>query len=382
MLKSWKKRPMSLIVIVIGYVISILVVSMLISSIETQAFQYSQSKFGKEKNRTAILLYSKASLNYKSNTIDLLKFLGKTAEVDVFNLSSESIKSGSNTFDGDILPFYYENKPDWRPKLYEGRYITTEECIKDTRQVVIGVNLAEKLNAKVGNKISFYGEEYSICGIVGAKNIETNFDNVVYVPVGALPKEYLQMLDSKIVNRSGDSSQLNINILYRLSEEKINKKFQELNQQFKCEFLYDKRSNIQNSITIKDIFTEVIWVSLPLLIVALINIISISTFWILDRKKELSIKKVLGANDKYIKNSIEKDMLFVAVTSSIIAMILQVVLSYYVEPIIKNYGVSFNFTFTNFIISMALALTLGYLASMIPVEKTLEMNPADALKAR
>lgn len=382
MLKSWKKRPMSLLIIIIGYVISILVVSMLISSVKAQAFQYSQYNFGKEKNRTAMFLYSNGNNKYNSNTIDLLKFLGKTAEVDILSLDSEEIKNGDKTFNGDVLPFYYENEPDWRPKLYEGNYITTEECVKNAKKVVIGINLAEKLKVKIGDKINFYGEVYSISGILGKKNIETNFDNIMYIPIGSLPKTYLEMVNSKTINKASDSSQLNINILYRLNETKIKEKIIELNHEFKCDFLYDKKANVGCSVSVKDIFTDIVWVSLPLLIVALINTISISTFWILERKKEISIKKVWGANDKYIKRSVEIDMLFVAIVSSIIAMVIQIALAYYVEPIIKNYGFSFNFTFTNFIVSVALSLTLGYLSSMIPVEKTLEMNPADALKAR
>ncbi|GKU25421.1 ABC transporter permease [Clostridium folliculivorans] len=380
-LRSWKRRPIQFGIIVIGYVISILVVSVLISGIQKRAFEYNQSNFGKLENRTAIYIHTEDDGLYKNNTINILKELGKSAEVDVLKLDIEEFMKDKKVSQGQVVPFYYEKKTDWQPALYSGRFITPEECKGNSKRVILGRAIAEELKVNIGDSIDFYNDKYVVTGIIGKRYMDTNFDRVAYIPVGSLPQGYISNFDGKTIARNGDKSQLSINVLFRANENRIKDIFGDLSRKFNNNFRYDVQTDVNLTVPFSQVFTDVVVVSLPLLIVALINIINISIFWIDGRKKEISIKKVLGANDAYIKRSVEKDMLLVAVISSTLALLVQILLLNFAEPIVNKYEFTFNLSWINFIVGLGLALFIGYFASLIPVEKTLDMNPADAIKA-
>ncbi|WP_160677554.1 ABC transporter permease [Clostridium sp. C8-1-8] len=379
-LGSWKNRTVQLFIIILGYVISILVTSGLISGVQKKIFEFNQSNFGKLESRTAMYLYNKTNGKYDTNTLNLLRFLGKTAEVDILRLDNEELRNGNKVSEGEVVPFYYENKPDWQPALYSGRFITPKECKNNDKKLLLGIGLAEDLKLKTGDFVSFYGMDYEVVGILGKMYMDTNFDRAVYIPIGSITDTYTTKLNQQVISRSGEESQLNINILYRVNENNVKRLIDSAGKKFNSDFKYDIQPNVDLKVSSDDVLVDVVVVSLPLLIVALINIISISIFWIDGRKKEISIKKALGANDRYIKQSIEKDMLLVAVISSLISVFVQSVLFKVVEPVVNKYRFTFNLSWLNLCVSLLLALFIGYIASLIPVKKTLEMNPADAVK--
>lgn len=380
-LRSWKRRPLQFFIIVVGYVISILVVSVLISSIQKKAFEYNQSNFGKLEDRTAIYIHTEDNGLYQNNTINILKELGKTSEVDVLKLDIEEFVKDRKVSQGQVVPFYYEKKTDWQPALYSGRFITPEECKDDSKRVILGRAIADELKVNIGDSIDFYNNKYMVTGIIGKNYMDTNFDRVAYIPIGSLPEGYISKFNGKTIARNGDKSQLSINVLFRVNESRIKDILGDLSKKFNNNFSYDVQNDINLTVPFSQVFTDVVVISLPLLIVALINIINISIFWIDGRKKEISIKKVLGANDAYMKRSVEKDMLLVAAISSMLALLVQILLLNFAEPVVNKYGFTFNLSWINFTVSIGLALFIGYFASLIPVEKTLDMNPADAIKA-
>lgn len=379
--KHWTKKPLQLGIIVIGYVITILVISMMISDIQNQIITYSQSNYGKEENRAAINLCTYPDKNYEYETLDIIKSLGRAGEVDVLKLGRESFKKENKTALGEICPCYFESTPDWQPMLYEGRHLTAYECKSNSTKLVIGIKLAEALGVKIGDEISFYNTKYTLVGILGKKNLTTNFDNAAYIPAGALPKEYLNTFQEKVTNDSGGVKALNSYLLLRVDTSRLDELINGLNEHFNGNhFIYTQSKDIILGVDYFSVVMDIVFICLPLIIIALINIINISILWITSRRKEISIKKVLGASDTDIRKSIEMDMLIVAIFSTLAALILQLILYLAVEPVVNKYGFSFNLTLANFIISLVLAYAIGYLASIIPFEKTLDINPADALK--
>lgn len=380
-LKHWKKNPMVFFIIVSGYVITILAISMLISDIQNKILTYSQSNFGKSGERSAVFLFSDVEKNYNYNTIDILKYLGKFGEINVLKIGTEVFKSGTKTVQGEITPYYFEKQSNWEPMIYKGRHLTAQECMDNSKSVVIGYKIAQDLGVNVNDKINFYGSNYTVVGIMGKKNLSTNFDKAVYIPIGALPKEYLSNFEQKVTSSNGENCSLKIYLLFRVNDSALKGDLSNLTKKFgKNTFHYEISQDVNLHEDFSDIMINIVLICLPLLIVALVNVINISIYWVSSRKKEISIKKVIGANDKFIRKSIEKDMIFVAIVSAIVSMLVQFILYLKLEPIVNNYGFSFNLTWLNFIIALIVSYGVGYLASIIPVEKSLDMNPADALK--
>lgn len=382
-LKNWRKKSRELCIIIIGYVITIIIVSLFISDIQNKILSYSQDNFGNENSRSVIRLHTDAQKNYSYDTMNILRYLGKSGEVDIVRLNTETLIKDKNQANVVITPTYFETNPDWQPLLYKGRNLSSEDCINNNKNIVIGYKAALSLNISVNDKISFYGTAYTVVGIIERKNLTTNFDNVVYMPLGSLPEVYAKKIAAAVTknDNSNSNTYLNIDLLVRINNSKLKTAIDSLSKAYtKNNFSYEQYSDYIHTVNISDLLTNIMLVCVPMMLVALINVTNISVLWINNRKKELCIKKVLGATEKYIKKSIEIDMIVVAVFSALLAAILQVILWLSVEPIVNTYGYTFNFTLVNLLIAIIVSFVIGYLSSIIPFEKSMEMNPADVLK--
>lgn len=379
--QHWKNNRRELTIIILGYVITILVISMFIGDIQNRLTTYSQQNFGNEDKRTAIHLHSDRDKTFGYDVVNLIKYLGKSGAIDILNVGKETLFNESKKAQGDVTPVYYESEPDWQPMLYKGRNLTPSECTNNSKSIVIGINIANALSVNVNDKVKFYNTEYKVIGIFGRKNLSTNFDDTIYIPVGALPNEYKGKLEQKLIKQGDNINFLDMNILIRVNSNDMDSLISKLEKHFNQNtFSYETFNNFYETMSFNDLIMGILIICVPIMVVALINVTNISMLWIVNRKKELCIKKVLGATDVYIKKSIEADMIIVAGISAIIACIVQEILYCVVEPAVTAYRLTFNFTWINFIIAVIVSFIIGYLASIIPFEKTIDMNVADVLK--
>ena len=382
LLRCWRKNKTAFALMLFGYVITILVIALMTGRVQNEFIVNANRNFGNVDNRSGIKIVTsndnKNSFAYKSD--EIIKFLGKTGEVNVMNLVNEQINTKYKMATADIEVTYFENSPNWTPKLSSGEYLLEKNCINGEKYVLIGIGLAEKLDVKVNDEIGFYNENYKIKGIIGKKFVSTNLDNVMIIPVTSLPNEYLQSFKNQTINENDKS--LNLNIIYRVKPQNIDAYFNELKNKFdKNTFHYDIKKNLGGSnlgVSISNELMEII----PITIVTLINFIIISSNWVISRKKEITIKKILGATDSFLKNMIVKELIALLILSLLVAEATQLLLYRYVEGFVNSYNFSFDLTPVNFLVGAIVVTSIGYLTTLIPVEKTLEMKITDGIKVK
>lgn len=378
-LVHWLKRPWTFTFMVMGYVISILIISMSIGEIDNVTLNGKCESLGDIGKRSAIELYSHGDDEFKYNPQEIIKYLGSFGEVSILNMGKVDVVKDNHKKRVEIIPTYYEKTPNWQPPLYRGSYIIPEQCRSGAKQVLIGINIAQTLGVKVGDKISIMGEKYEVEGIIGQAYDWNTYNYIMYISMEALPKEFVNVINKKLINN--ENHRLEANLLFRIKDEKVSEINNKVNEKFNNNKFTMELGKIPDyQVKYEKILKHRLESKIPLIVVAIINISTMSVFWVMSRRKELTVKKVLGAKDQYIKKSIKVDMLILSLVSAVIAIILQEFLYFVIEPKVIKYGYSFNLNWVNGSISIIIAIIVGYISSIFPAKKTLEITPVEGIR--
>lgn len=378
-LAHWLKRPWTFMFMIVGYVISILIISMSIGDIDNPIIEEKTSMLGEIGERSVIELYSYAGTSFKYALEETIEYLGSFGEVDVLNMGNIDVVHGGYKSRAEIVPAYYEKTPNWQPPLYKGAYITPEQCKSGSNTILIGAEVAKELNVKVNDTASISGKDYVVKGIMGQPYDFDKFNSIVYVPMKALPEEIFKSMNDKWLNN--ESHMLKADILYRVKNNQISEINKKINEKFyKNKLVLDVGKIYESSVSYKRNLIITLETKTPLIIAAIVNISTMAVFWVISRKKELTIKKILGAKDKYIKNSIRTDMFVVIVISAILAILVQTILYMCFEVNANKCGYTFKLNLANASISIIIAFFIGFISSEFPARKTLEITPVEGIK--
>lgn len=165
------------------------------------------------------------------------------------------------------------------PSMVEGRFFTKEDF--NSNKIVIGKNMS-KLIKKKNNKsyVSFLGKDREVIGIMGSNNRKTAFDDTFYIN-NLLSDEVKQgsiLISGKNVDR-------NIDI--------IKKEFEKIDNSLtiQAEEVNGLESPL-GTVLYKNKYIIIIFVLL--IGTLLLNIVNTTNYYVLNKKKELGIKKLLG----------------------------------------------------------------------------------------
>lgn len=118
--------------------------------------------------------------------------------------------------------------------------------------------------------------------------------------------------------------------------------------------------------------------SFSIIFIVLINSLNLSSLWIENRKKELAIRKAVGATDKEISRLFLKDLSIISCISTLIALAL------YLGLILITEGLLFNLNIMPTFISIlsAIALTLGtaYIVSIFMLGQLNKLEASEVLR--
>jgi len=265
--------------------------------------------------------------------------------------------------------------------LGSGRYFTPEECTNGTPLILVGKKIASKLKINVDDSIEFHGEKYRVIGIMGTDNMFSDWDDLISIPLKSLPKDYLKVLKGKVVENTGMLNNLKLQMIFRVKQSKYEKVKNEILSNLNYNNL--KIEETDASPWVSSLDTEApktILILIPIIVAALFNVVNISFFWIMDRKKEITIKKAIGATNKSIISSVRNELLTIGLIATILSFIVQVLLESTFESSLYKIGMSLEFSWITFTICILLTLGISYVTTMLPAEKILSMKPAEALR--
>lgn len=375
LLNKIKKNFYGYALIVIGYIVSIIVISLCISLTKNAIKLSIDNNCGKAEHQEILQLKSENEINYNKLT-KLLEGNLSSVRVEIDDIEDHFNLNNTYPTQVFIIPFAYNKKPEWMPNQLKGRFFSARESVSNDKIAVIGNRLAEQYfpeGVTENSYIKLDGEDYKVIGIIGREELGVvDYGRNIYIPLETLPEKYKKDLKTVSINllANGKSpSRLKINFTKQLKE-------------------LDKDINISElkiEPDLSKIYLSVgttLAVSFIVLFTAITNMANFSTWQVLKRKREISISKVLGASNKVLGKEIFIEAIVLSFVSSIIALVLQINLT---PLIIKLLSAKFminniNVSIYNWFIGIGVGIVISVLSSIISLKAVIRLNPAQEIK--
>lgn len=357
------------IFLLICFIISSLTVSFISSLIKNQASIVNSRNFGYDSSQCVnYILILNENGKYDDLKEQLVSIGDNYRIILARNIEAGLPKIHDEKFgDLELQANIMFNKQDRELDLgiIDGRF---PKDSKDN-EIILGKEVDELLEKP--KKVSFWGTEFNV---VGTFNGYLNRSMVINNNI--LDKYFLgnteiskRPIFFKIIKEDGALSDKDRNLIYK------------------------KLSDIENSNGVNEITTGAIkdsddFVAMHekksdiklngiLILIAICNVIVVSTFWIMDRKKEIAIRKAFGADKKHIVSLIYKELGALMSVTLIICITIQCIGS---VTLSKIFDVSLNLSVGNLVSLMIMGFLIVILGSIIPIKRALTMEISECLK--
>jgi|GEM_PF-1485074 len=367
--KQIQTHPISSAVILLGYFVSLLIISMGISVINQTRQQIIDISDGIPNHELYVdFMFSK--------DIDVSAFLNKVkegkSELDIHFLGINAIVNNEAGF--DIIGEIFTKTPEWVPPTVEGYYFTREMVNSSEKIALIGKNFLKSAIKKGEDRyIDINGIEYKVIGVLGRKNATSLWDNDVIVPFNSLSESSLNLYKNNIsfsflFKKNSDVPYKDVQTILDYSKQ--------IDENVKINLGIPKNQEDLNAKFWNESGPVLSLMGMTLL-VAIINVIHISYYWIFQRKREIGIRKAYGATNFKIFSMFYSEMTFLILVSAVFAFLIHFLISLFVKEI---FGYSIAISHVNFAFSILVSLLCGFITSFIPMRTSLNIEPSILIK--
>lgn len=365
-IKQLKMHPLSITLFMIGYLIATLTLSINISNINDTNMQLYELNKGIEGNSIGVIFKFSKEIEIE-NFVEILDSIDNNS---VFNINYSINTNGVDSY--SVISHYFKENIKIKYPILEGQFYSIDNIKAQDKVVVVGKELKKLIEEENGDKtINIMGEKYTVLGIVGRSDRTTIWDNVLFIPLGCIPKNssiynksfYNGTLISKEGSQAKDLENLNNRITILDKKACINESPIDDTYSLYCSMLNNNKDNFIKSILI--------------VLFSMSTMIILSFFWINERQKEIAIKKVCGINNFQVSLSLFLEFLSITIISVIIALIIQISLGFFTN---KIFNLFIRFTYRNILLGIILSITTAAVVSTISIIKAIKMQPIYILK--
>ncbi len=367
-INQWKSKKLTVALIMLGFFIGNLVLSVGISmSVETMKQTYDENS-GVPESQLEIELRCEDSVRAES-VLDLCERIGKIGELQIVSFQTVELNEYGKSY--QVVPVIFEKEEEWHIPMIAGEYFTVQQIQDEARWMIAGQSIAKEHGIEVGDVIQLNGQEYHVAGICGRENRGTKWDDIIYAPMGDVAetcKEYFEENWIGAVLKSGKDVMIS--------------KFGELEREAKehgieltyCELLTDGEDSFWNSIIITVIATVLVFT------IAILNITNLMIYWMLERKKDLAILKALGAHNRYLTGCLVAEIVAMTLLSACLAIAVQLVVTGLCGEVLEKNEIYCNVTYVNFILSFVITVVCGVIAAVIPARQMMRVQPSESIR--
>jgi putative ABC transport system permease protein len=291
--------------------------------------------------------------------------------IPVLSGSAKVEYGGESTF----VTIYGISKDDlyYLVKIDDGRFFRS-----DSTDCVIGANLADSLNVRIGGKITIKESQCRIVGILDEAGFGFGVspDRAVFIT--------LQMYDKLYENQDDGYTSVILKVeklddvesVKKSIEERFNKKEDVVNV-LATNTMIKSINNIFNSISL-----FLIGIGSISLLVAGVSILNVMLMSTMERTKEIGIMKAVGASRNDILKMFMLEALFLGVAASFMGGMLSFVGGFVVNILIlKKASYLFMPSSIMYIVAgIAFGIITSLVGGVYPAWKASKMHPLDALR--
>jgi putative ABC transport system permease protein len=270
-----------------------------------------------------------------------------------------------------------------------GRFFNDEELKSAASVAVIAPTVQKNLFpanvVPIGQKIRIQGEIYEVVGVMEVKGSQgpQDRDDAVYIPLTSMSARIVgnNSLNGISINgiyiKGRDESQLEI---VKFQVANILRLRHNIDTPDNDDFKITNQADILKTFnTILSLFTTMIVAIAGIsLVVGGIGIANIMLVSVVERTREIGIRKALGATDRAILSQFLTEAVVISVVGGGIGIVLGIVITF----VAAN---AFNFTFiisgSMVAIGFSLSTAVGLIAGVIPARNAAKLDPIVALRS-
>ncbi|OCA84085.1 hypothetical protein A8F94_15270 [Bacillus sp. FJAT-27225] len=368
--RQWKTRKVTIVLIIIGFFIGSLVMS-LGTSASMESLEYINDQKGGNPEQQLDVFLSRDGDWKQKDVEDMVEKLSEYGEVQLLSMENRNLDQYNESF--PIVPVLFHQEPNWHIPLIEGRYFSTED-MKENKSIIIGKSIAEKHNINLGDRVVIEDEKFLVIGIGGRSTRETSWEHAIYMPwkgyVGLYEDCFLEENNLHGVSihlESGKEEFMqNSNMLIETANEKGIK------------LVYENVRNVDSS-SFRNSLVITIVATVLIFTIAIINIIHLMLYWLVERKREIGIMKALGASNGYIAKTVLVEVLIMSIIGCLLAISVQYLAMLLLSDSSLGKEITFQVTWLNLFFAMGVSLFFGMMAAIAPALNAMRFEPISAI---
>lgn len=271
----------------------------------------------------------------------------------------------------------------------QGRYFTQEELDTAAQFAILGPTVQKTLFGQdsniIGARIRIQGEAYEVIGVMEPKGSQgpTDRDDQIFIPLTSMSKRL-------VGNNALVGVSVNAILVKSANQEQLEA------AQFQVTNLLRLRHNIYppqvddfrltNQADIVSTFTNVVGLFTVMvvaiagisLVVGGIGIANIMLVSVVERTREIGIRKAVGATNSAILNQFLAEAIVISIAGGTIGIGSGIVIAFASATIFKF---PFVISFLSIIVGFALSLSVGLVAGVIPARNASKLDPINALRS-
>lgn len=332
-----------------------------------------QDDFYKYRNRPDITMDDARYLMKHSKLAELIApAAGTSRTIKYGNNSLTDIGVAGVTMEHEIIEGY---------TIAEGRYFTQTEIDRDKPSCVIGWEIRERLFKNldpIGERIKIGDVSYRVIGVMEKRGslLGSNLDSEVYVPIGTIFKNFgmhrsirilVKVADPELIDETKDEIRFLMRVAHKLrphEEDNFS-----INQQ-------EMLTNMYKQLT-GGLYTAAFGIGTLSLVVGGIGIMNIMLVSVAERRKEIGIRKALGAKRSVITFQFVIEAVIICSIGGIIAIFCSYLLSLVIDKVTPFPS---NVPVWSVFMGLGFSTFVGLFFGIYPARRAAKLDPIECLR--
>ncbi len=289
-------------------------------------------------------------------------------------------KNNTNTQVMGITPSYQEVR---KLNISSGSFISQIDVDGMSKVVVLGPQVVTDLfgegSIPIGQSIRINGQSMRIIGITESKGGSgfQNQDDVVYVPLTTAQKllfgvDYLTSISVEAKSEDVMTAAQNEIGYFLLTRHK-------LDDPTEADFSIMSQNDIMNTASqVTSVFTGLLsGIAAISLLVGGIGIMNIMLVTVMERTREIGLRKALGAKKNIIITQFLIEAIILTCTGGVFGMIFGAIISFIISRFIN---LPFTVSLSSVILAIGVSGIIGILFGWYPANKAASLQPIEALR--
>lgn len=319
---------------------------------------------------TVYLIQKDISINSFGNdflSFDAVNFRIKTSGDEKFKNHITNINDNyvllTAEDDNKARRIYLKGKLKKIPPIIKGRFFNESDFDKGYKLIVIGKKLQKDIEKKNGDDYYYYNNDYyKVIGIMGDSKEESYYDSRIYINFDYFMKKNTNAIaDDLTIDAGAYTKKIFSSIVSQYKNDGVT--VEELPPKYESP-LSDK---------LKNRYKENVSDMVKVIVLLIINILLITSYWIKKRTKEIAIKRSMGATRMRISLEILFELSLTSILSFVAGYVIFLAVTYAADGYVHLY-------FATMICVFLITFFSGLISAIVPIIKAVKVQPAEMMR--